>query len=375
MNKPAWLISLMPPLMSLVIIRTYLGSFDNASLFTENLSGSGIFNFVFIFMMLTLAAFAIIFFLPSLIFSISVPESIPKLHNYSEIKRKLTLSAILSIPVTVFWFFGWVSTSVRYPSYGTLTGWTCLSGGLMSIFLINYLFLRKPVSIAQEYQSSKLRIKTALMLYAVSPVLLLVVIALLFFFGFNTVLGWIDQNTAEDDIATILKVSVLIAVLGMLLLFPGAIYVVTEPTSRNSVWFIRFGIITIILCPLLTCMYVPSLYPVLVDKTMTLAGISDWELRRFQIDETKIPFSHFTNEEWQRVRTDGEKRFIVKGIMVYSLSNVKLLCPESIGAPYRNTLRFVPWDRDYDKEKAAELKKASARCQPFTQGGVIRLSE
>lgn len=341
----------------------------------KNTSGADIFNFVFIFMMLTLAAFAVIFFLPSLIFSISVPESIPKLHNYSDIKRKVTLSAIISIPITVLWLFGWASTSVRYPSYETLTGWTCLSGGLMSVFLINYLSLRKPVSIAQEYQPSKLRIKTALTLYAVSPALLLVVIALYFSFGFNTVLGWIDQNTAGDDIVTILKISVLIAVLGMLLLFPGAMYAVTEPTVRNSVWFIRFGIISIILWLFLTCMYIPSFYPVLVDKTMALAGISDWKSRRFQIDETKIPFSHFTNEEWQRVRTDGEKRFIVKGIMVYSLSNVKLLCPESIEAPYRNTLRFVPWDRDYDKEKAAELKKASAQCQRFTQGGVIRLSE
>ncbi|EEX2629381.1 TPA: hypothetical protein N6671_004787 [Escherichia coli] len=108
---------------------------------------------------------------------------------------------------------------------------------------------------------------------------------------------------------------------------------------------------------------------------MELSGISDWKPRLFQIDETKISFSHFANEEWKRVRINGEKRFIVKGIMVYSLNNVKLLCPESIEELYRNTLHFVPWDRDYDKEKAAELKKASARCQPFTHGGVIRLSE
>lgn len=375
MNKPSWLISLIPPLMSLIIIRTYLGSFDNASLFTENLWTSGIFNFVFIFMMLILAAFAVVFFMPSLIFSISVPETIPQLHNYSDIKRKITLSAILSIPVTVFWLFGWASASARYPGHETITDWTCLLGGLMSVFLINYLFLRKPVSIAQEYQSSKLHIKTALTLYAVSPALLLVVIALYFSFGFNTILGWIDQNTSGEDIATILKVSVLIAVLGVFLLFPGAMYVVTEPTIRNNVWFIRFGVITIILWLFLTCMYVPSFYPVLVDKTIALAGISDWKTRRFQIDENKIPFSHFNNEEWQSVRADGEKRFIVKGIMVYSLSNVKLLCPESIGEPYRNTLRFVPWNQDYEKEKAAELKKASARCQSFTQGGVIRLSE
>ncbi|MBK5013408.1 hypothetical protein IBT54_000387 [Pantoea sp. S62] len=61
--------------------------------------------------------------------------------------------------------------------------------------------------------------------------------------------------------------------------------------------------------------------------------------------------------------------------MVYSFNNVKLLCPESVREPYRNMLRFVPWDSDYDQEKADQLKKASARCLPFTQGRVIRLSE
>ncbi|EEK2882654.1 hypothetical protein M8V57_004351 [Salmonella enterica] len=89
MNKSAWLISLTPPFMSSVIIRTYLGSFDHGSLLTENLFASDIFNFVFIFMMLTLAAFIVIFFLPSLIFSISVPKSFPRLYNYSGIKRRV----------------------------------------------------------------------------------------------------------------------------------------------------------------------------------------------------------------------------------------------------------------------------------------------
>lgn len=375
MNKLTWLISLMPPFMSLVIIRTYLGSFDNASLFTENLSGSGIFNFVFIFMMLTLAAFAVIFFLPSLIFSISVPESNSGLHNYSDIKRRVTLSAILSIPVSVFWFFGWAFISARYPNHETLTGWTCLPGGLMSVFMINYLFLRKPVSTAQQYQPARLRIRTALTLYAATPALLIVVIALYFTFGIHTVLGWVDQKAAGDGIATIMKVTVLISGLGVLLLFPGAMYVVTEPAIRNSVWFARFCAITVMFWPLLTYMYVPSFCPVLIDKTMALAGISDWETRRFQINDAEIPFTHFANEEWQRVRIVGEKSFSIKGIMVYSLSDVKLLCPESIREPYRNMLRFVPWDRNYDKEKVAVLKKASARCQSFTQGGIIRLSE
>ena len=139
MNKAAWLISLMPPLMSVVIIRTYLGAFDNASLFTENLSVSGLFNFVFIFMMLTLAAFAIIFFLPSVIFSVSVPIRALSLHNYRDIKGRITLSAFVSVPVTVFCFFGWAFISDRYPQHETLTDRACLLAGVMSVFLINYL--------------------------------------------------------------------------------------------------------------------------------------------------------------------------------------------------------------------------------------------
>lgn len=61
--------------------------------------------------------------------------------------------------------------------------------------------------------------------------------------------------------------------------------------------------------------------------------------------------------------------------MVYSLNNVKLLCPESIREPYKSKLRFVPWDKNYNKEKVAELNKVAARCQPFTHGDIIRLSE
>ena len=66
MKKSVWLISLMPPVLSLIIIRTYLGYFNNGSLFTENLSATGIFNYVFIFVILTTTGVGLIFsYLPS----------------------------------------------------------------------------------------------------------------------------------------------------------------------------------------------------------------------------------------------------------------------------------------------------------------------
>jgi hypothetical protein len=67
--------------------------------------------------------------------------------------------------------------------------------------------------------------------------------------------------------------------------------------------------------------------------------------------------------------------FKERGIMVYSLNGIKLLCPESIREPYKSMLRFVPWDHEYDKKMSAELESAALYCQPFTKGGVSRLAE
>ncbi len=54
MNKFDLLLSPLHPFLSLVVIRIYLGYFDNASLFTENLGSAGIFSYVFIFIILTI---------------------------------------------------------------------------------------------------------------------------------------------------------------------------------------------------------------------------------------------------------------------------------------------------------------------------------
>lgn len=85
--------------------------------------------------------------------------------------------------------------------------------------------------------------------------------------------------------------------------------------------------------------------------------------------------NRFSNQDWQVTDNIPGRSYSVQGITVYSLNSVRLLCPESVMERYRNMLRFVPWDREYDKNRANELKNASVRCQSFVQGGITRLSE
>ncbi len=374
MKKTAWLISLMPPVLSLIIIRTYLGYFGNGSLFTENLSATGIFNYVFIFMILTTTGFGVIFFLPSLIFCLSIPKNAKTIHNYCDIKGRISLAALLSFPLTVFTFFLWAFLSDRFPDYEPVLGWSLSLIGISSVVLINYLFLRQAAKTAQEFQRAKAYRKTACWLFIGSPLLIFIII-LCFTFCVSTIIRWVDAQAAGDSIVTLLKLATLISGLGVLLMLPGTVYVNTDNAAQNESWHIRFTLVSVSFWLLITSMYVSSFYPVLIDKTMAFAGISDWQTRRFQVEESKFPASHFSNHDWHVADNIPGKTYTVQGIMVYSLNNVRLLCPESVRERYRNMLQFIPWDRVYDKNKANELEKASARCQPFLQGGITRLSE
>lgn len=375
MKKLLWLLSLSPPLLSVVTIRSYLGFFDNASLFTENLSVLGIFNFVFIFMFLVTGSFAIIFFAPSAIFSCFFITSFRKEHNHKDIRMRVSLATIICITFSVFSFFSWAYLADRFHLHEKLIGWSFLLASISLIFLINYLLLKATVKIAQEYQGSKERRKTALMSYFFAPALITFIVALFFAFSFAMIFGWVNTKMAGDSIEMLFKIALLVSGIGIVSLFPGMVYVCTDADLKNSSWYYKFGFITVLAWPLITGMYVPSFYPVLVDKTIALAGISDWKSRSFQIEDKKFPPELFTRAEWKTETVKKGEFFKVRGIMVYSINGIKLLCPESIREPYKAMLRFVPWDHEYDKKMNTELKSAASYCQPFPRGGVSRLSD
>lgn len=374
MNKLTWLISLIPPVVSLIIIRTYLGYFDNGSLFAENLSLAGIFSYVFIFIVLTTIGFALVFFLPSLLFCLSIPKSANSIHNYRDIKGLISLASLIAFPLAVFPFFLWAFLSTEYPAYSDFIGWFFSLAVLIMVFLTNYYFLRKALKIAQEYQNAKTRRITACWIYIGSPLLILTII-FCYTFCISTIIRWVDTQVAGESILTLAKLAGLISILGILLMLPGTVYVNTDHTVRSESWHIKFSLVSVSLWLLITSIYVSSFYPVLIDKTMVFAGISDWKTRTFQIEANKFPVSNFSNHDWNVSNNLQGKYFTVQGVMVYSLNNIRLLCPESVRERYKQMLQFIPWDRNSDKNRAAELKKAAARCQPFVHGGISRLAE
>jgi predicted permease len=205
-------------------------------------------------MILVIAAFAIIFFVPSVIFSLSFHSNFKKIHNQQDLKRRFSLSAIISLFSIVVTFFLWAFLSDRFHTYEKSIGWSFFLISLFMIFLMNYFSVRRTVSIAQEYQDIKQKRETALFSYVGAPFLIILIISLFFAFSFVMVFRWVNTKMAGDNIEMLLKVALLVSFIGVVSLLPGMVYVCTDTDSKNSSLHFKFGILVALLWPLFTGM-------------------------------------------------------------------------------------------------------------------------
>lgn len=371
MDRYKWIISLVPVVLSILMIRQYLGFFDNATLFTENLSVINGFSFVFIFATLISAILLLIFYLPSIIL-LTIPRKAPGILYYGKIKGKIALLSLVIMPLSIYILFTWSYVAAKKPDYESLAGWFAIAAFFLMLIAFSHLSFRRDIIILRRYQKKNLFLTLNLIRFGVPALLLIVIMA--FSYAELTILGWVNSNSAGDSLEMLLKVATLTALIAVSVIIPGIIYVVAGHSETTYSWIKVTAFSSLIFLSLLSP-HITPLFPQVIHRTMKLAGISDWKTRRFQIDESIISYTHFHNPVWETSEViSGMKNYSVKGILVYSFNNIKLLCPVSIREPYEDMLKFIPFDKNYDKQTVEKLHKASAFCQPFTQGGITRLN-
>ena len=90
MIKLKWILNFAPLITSVLMIRQYIGYFDQASLFTESLSLVNIFSLVFIYAVLATLAVLIIFYMPSIVLYSIIPKA-PGVIYYTKLKLRIAL--------------------------------------------------------------------------------------------------------------------------------------------------------------------------------------------------------------------------------------------------------------------------------------------
>lgn len=370
-------ISVIASIMSLIaplfMLRAYLGYFDNASLLTEDTANTSILSGISFFISLSVIAFSFIIFLPSIAYGFMVPQKSNHMWNYDVIKSATGLSIVLNAIYSSLLFICIAYLSDIYKTDGLWTGSTVCFLFIFGVTLINFLVLRKPVNRVADYKSKKTKAKIKSLYFFAYPAGGMFMI-LLNCYGLLLLLNSVNHEKITDSFEDFVRVASVMIFLCITNIVPGIVFSLLN--DRTSLIRAGYGALASAACALfLLASVLTSIVPLIINRTMTFTGIADWEVRSYIIDGSSFPEKRFSDEEWHTVASGIENKFIVQGIMVYSLNKTRLLCPQGIKPVYKNRLHFVPWNGSYDKDIALELERMSTACQPFAAGGVNRLSE
>ncbi|WP_336794814.1 hypothetical protein [Pantoea anthophila] len=356
----------------LFMLRTYLGYFDNAGLITEDMANTGILNSVFFFISLSVIVFIMIIFMPSFIFGLAVPKQNRHLWNYESIKDAVARSMVLNTIYSVSLFFMTAYLASRYNLSSTLSVSIALTLLFLGVVFLNFIIINRFIHPAAVTKTPAVRLEMKLRFCLYYPVAGIMII------GLNCsalllILQSVNHEKLTDGIFDFMKVSSLLIFMCVMNLVPGVTFVLLHgrmATARLVCLTAGATFMTLLLMSSL----MPSVPLMIINRAMIFSGIADFSTRSYLIDRNIFPEEIFENKAWEKSEKHFQQGYVVRGVMVYSLNKIKLLCPGEIKPLYINVLRFVPWDSNYDSEAKEMLRRQSSLCQPFTEGGVRRIS-
>lgn len=278
------IISVIAPLF---MLRAYLGYFDNASLLTEDMANTSIMNGIFFFISLSVIAFSVIIFLPSIAYGFMVPQKNSYMWNYDVIKSASGVSIFLNAFYSslLFFFIAYLSDKYKLDSRWTasLACFLFISG----VSLINFFVLRKPVNRVADYKDKKTKFRIKSLYFFAYPAGGMFML-LLNCYGLVLLLNSVNHEKITDSFEDFVRVASAMIFLCIINISPGIIFSLLH--NRTSLIRAGYGALASAVCALILLSSVlTSIVPLIINRTMTFTGIADWKVRSYVIDGSSFP--------------------------------------------------------------------------------------
>lgn len=113
----------------------------------------------------------------------------------------------------------------------------------------------------------------------------------------------------------------------------------------------------------LICMFVHAVPALILTMFLRTAGIIDLRPHNVAIPVTAYPAEYFREAVWQGKQSEDRKFYLLQGVKLYSLGNIRLICPQSVVQPWKKSLRYQVLDTDFDDSVRRELQEAVSHCR------------
>ncbi|RYJ12422.1 hypothetical protein C5Y41_23395 [Rahnella variigena] len=335
--------SLLTTLCPILIIWFYLNYLGRLEIFLDAISFPTLLLVIFFFFLFSFLLFSIFIFIGSLLLVAVVSQYKDNLLPHEKIKNKIVKVCFLNSISTNALIF--LSLAVFYDekSNTLLFFSVALTLSFLTSYLISYVFLMHKkhhvyggINLNEEYLG-KFTNKLITPIILMTPAMLLL-IPLIFFIIQSK---FSESVNLRGQFITLAFFSFLFSVFTLL---PGVVFI-NESKQKNKIYAALISLLPLPFLIFILSIFIPPLPFIMVNATLTWAGVNDWRVHQYSISNTYLPHAMLPSINWDTRRYEEiNDRYFISGVNAFSLGAIRLICPPNVLDSRGDFNKFSPFD-------------------------------
>lgn len=374
----AWFLTILTPAfastsIAALFVWSHLARIGQTGLFFDSISFSSLFGYLMVFACVSMLLFCIVLFMPSLLTGLFIFNYQGESRFRDELTEKnikiVLLTSLLSTLI-IFGYFFLMRNSEREVAQNVFlqlsTIWLCS-------FTLSLWFNGSITYRQVSTENKRKKIKSFLFMHVLQPTLFSLA-ACIYIFPLELFLRTLEFPEGTNEFWQALTVISLSIFLIIFSLIPGVVFLrLRSRTTLLHQVTVTGGIMAGILFIIFTFVHmVPALILTMFLKT---SGIMDLAPHIYGVPSASYPAEYFRDSAWKEERSSDEKYYLLKAVKIYSLGDIRLICPLNIIQSYKDSLQYQLLDTDYDDSVRSRLQDAVSRCRRVKSQELLTLEK
>ncbi|CAM4292678.1 MULTISPECIES: hypothetical protein [Lelliottia] len=374
----AWFLTLLTPAfastsIAALFVWSHLARIGQTGLFFDSISFSSLFSYLMVFASVSMLLFCIVLFMPSLLTGLFISNYQGESSLRNELTENNIKIVLLTSLLSTLIFFGYFFL-IHHAGKEEAQNVSLQLGTIWLCSFVLSLWFNGPITYRQISAAGKWKkIKKILSMHVLQPMLFSLT-ACIYIFPLELFLRTLEFPDGTNEMWQALSVIALSIFLIIFSLIPGVVFLrLRTRTSLLNQVTVTGGIMAGILFIIFTFVHmVPALILTMFLKT---SGIMDLTPHIYGVPTASYPAEYFRDSAWQGVRSSDEKYYLLKAVKIYSLGDIRLICPLNIIQSYKDSLQYQLLDTDYDDSVRGKLQDAVSQCRRVKSQELLTLEK
>lgn len=363
--------TLIPTVIATFFIWAHLTRIDQAEMFFESVTFPSLFGYLMVFALVSIVLFSMILFMPSFISGLFISNDLENSEGRDKlIENNIKIVFFTSI-ISVFIF----SLYFKY-MFETNRSNLWISLPMLAVFLFNVIlsfYYNRSITEQRTTQNEEKKslIKHNFFIHFIQP-LTFTLNAFIYVFPLELFIKNLQFPEGSSELQQGFIIIVLAILLIVMTLLPGAVFLRLRSKSSLLRQVTITGSVAIGILVLISA-FVHMIPAIILTFFLRISGIMNLQPHIYAVPVANYPEEYFSDSEWKNIKSKDGKFFLLQGVKIFSLGDIRLICPPFVESAYKNSLKFQFLNQNYDDDMRSKLQESVTHCRRVTGQELLTL--